>query len=49
MRVQSSGMKSHTLLGEGERMMLQGGPDLPLMKLDPVGKTSSNQTRYINI
>lgn len=48
-RVQSSGLKSQTMLGEGGRMMVQGGPDLPLTKLDPVGKTSSNQTMYINM
>lgn len=48
-RVHSSCMKFQTVLGEGGRMMAQGSPDLPLKKLDPVGKTSSNQTIYVNI
>ena len=48
-RVRSSDMNFQTVLGEGGRMMAQGSPDLPLKKLDPVGKTSSNQTIYVNI
>lgn len=42
-------MKFQTVLGEGGRMMAQTGPDPPLRKLGPVGKTGSNQIMYTNI